>query len=105
MSDSRRVLGLEIRFTGHFSTLLVTALNYSAITDIHTLQITIAHAKSFQFAISPPIGRAIAEAVSRWLPTAAARVRARVWQVGFVVDTLASGHVFSDYFNFPYKNR
>jgi hypothetical protein len=25
------------------------------------------------------MGRAIAQAVSRWLPTAAARVRARVW--------------------------
>jgi hypothetical protein len=29
--------------------------------------------------------------VSRWLPTAAARVRARVWQVGFVVDKMALG--------------
>jgi hypothetical protein len=36
-------------------------------------------------------GRAIAEAISRWLPTAAARV----WQVGFVVDKVASGQVFS----------
>jgi hypothetical protein len=36
-------------------------------------------------------GRAIAEAVIRWLPTAAARVRARVWQVGFVVHKVASG--------------
>jgi hypothetical protein len=27
-------------------------------------------------------GRAIAQAVSRWLPTAAARVRARVWSSG-----------------------
>jgi hypothetical protein len=34
-------------------------------------------------------GRAIAQAVSRWLPTAAARVRARVLQVGFVVDKVA----------------
>jgi hypothetical protein len=41
-------------------------------------------------------GRAIAEAVSRWLPTAAARV-----QVGFVVDKVASGQVFSEYFGFP----
>jgi hypothetical protein len=36
-------------------------------------------------------GRAIAEAVSRWLPTAVARVR----QVGSVVDKVASGQVFS----------
>jgi hypothetical protein len=42
-------------------------------------------------------GRAIAEAVSRWLPTAAARV----WQVGFVVDKMAPGLVFSEYFGFP----
>jgi hypothetical protein len=48
--------------------------------------------------------RAIAEAVSRWLPTAAARVRARVWQVGFVVDKMASGQVFSEHFGFPLQN-
>jgi hypothetical protein len=47
--------------------------------------------------------RAIAEAVSRWLPTAAARVRARVWQVGFVVDKVASEQVFSKYFGFHAK--
>jgi hypothetical protein len=46
------------------------------------------------------VGRAIVEAVSRWLPTAAARDRARVWQVGFVVDKVASGHVFSEYFGY-----
>jgi hypothetical protein len=46
-------------------------------------------------------GRVIAEAVSRWLPTAAARV----WQVGFVVDKVASGQVFSEYFGFPWQNR
>jgi hypothetical protein len=34
------------------------------------------------------VGRAIAQAVSRWLPTAAARVRSHV---GFVVDKLALG--------------
>jgi hypothetical protein len=45
--------------------------------------------------------RVIAEAVSRLLPTAAARVHARVWQMGFVVDKVASGQVFSEYFGFP----
>jgi hypothetical protein len=47
------------------------------------------------------IGRAIAEAVSRWLPTAAARFRARAWQVGFVVDKMASWQVLSEYFGLP----
>jgi hypothetical protein len=50
-------------------------------------------------------GRDIAEAVSRWLPTAAARVRARVWQAEFVVDKVASGQVLSEYFGFPCQNR
>jgi hypothetical protein len=36
-------------------------------------------------------GRAIAQAVSRWLPTATARVRARSGHVGFVVDKGALG--------------
>jgi hypothetical protein len=47
------------------------------------------------------MGRAIAQGVSCWLPAAAARVRARVWQVGFVVDKVALGQVFSEYFGFP----
>jgi hypothetical protein len=50
-------------------------------------------------------GRSIAKAVGRWLPTAAIRVRPRVWQVGFVVDKVASGQVFSEYFGFPCQNR
>jgi hypothetical protein len=50
-------------------------------------------------------GRAIADAISRWLPTVAARVCARIWKVGFVLDKVASGQVFSEYFGFPYQNR
>jgi hypothetical protein len=46
-------------------------------------------------------GRAIAQAVSRWLPTAVVRVRARAGHVGFVVDKVALGQVFSEYFGFP----
>jgi hypothetical protein len=46
-------------------------------------------------------GRAIAQAVSRWLSTAAARVRSWSGQVGFVVDKVALGQVFSEYFGFP----
>jgi hypothetical protein len=41
-------------------------------------------------------GFAIAQAVSRWLPSATIRVR-----VGFVVDEVALGQVFSEYFGFP----
>jgi hypothetical protein len=47
------------------------------------------------------LGRAVAQAVSRWLPTAAVRVRVQAEHVGFVVDKAAVGQVFSDYFDFP----
>jgi hypothetical protein len=47
--------GLQIEFIDHFKTLLVTAINYSAITDLHTLQITTAHAKYFQSSVSLPV--------------------------------------------------
>jgi hypothetical protein len=40
--------GFWIGFIDHFNTWLVTALNYSAIADLHTWQITTAHTKSFQ---------------------------------------------------------
>jgi hypothetical protein len=47
------------------------------------------------------LGRAIAQAVSRRLPTAVAPVRARSGNVGFMVDKVALGQVFSEYFGFP----
>jgi hypothetical protein len=47
--------GLEIGFIDHFNTWLVTTLNYSTITDLHNLQITTAHAKSFQSTLSSPV--------------------------------------------------
>jgi hypothetical protein len=50
------------------------------------------------------LGRAIAESVSRRFVTAAARIRARVWQMGFVVDKVTSGQVLSKYFGFPCRN-
>jgi hypothetical protein len=46
-------------------------------------------------------GRAVAEAVSRWLPTAAVRVRVRAEHVGFVVDKAELRLVFSEYVGFP----
>jgi hypothetical protein len=40
--------GSEIGFTDHFNTWPVSTLNYSAIANLRTLQITTAHAKFFQ---------------------------------------------------------
>jgi hypothetical protein len=47
------------------------------------------------------VGRAKAQTVSRWLPTAAARFDPGSGQVGFVVDKVALGQVLSKYFGFP----
>jgi hypothetical protein len=44
--------------------------------------ITASNRDSFSLTFTLLVGRAIAQAVSHWLPTAAARVRARVWPCG-----------------------
>jgi hypothetical protein len=50
--------------------------------------------------VSYGVGRAIAQAVSRWLPTEATRVQARAIDVGFVMDKVAPVQVFSEYYGF-----
>jgi hypothetical protein len=46
-------------------------------------------------------GCAVAQAVSRWLPTAAACVRGRSGHMGFVVDKAGSGAGFLRVLRFP----
>jgi hypothetical protein len=46
-------------------------------------------------------GRAIAEAVSRWLPTAAARVQSRVWSSAICGGKSGAGAVFLRVLRFP----
>jgi hypothetical protein len=46
-------------------------------------------------------GRAIAQAVSRWLPTAAARVRSRVWSSGICGGQSGAGAGFLRVLRFP----
>jgi hypothetical protein len=41
------IFGLDIGFIDHSTTRLGTASNYSDIANLHTLQITTAHPKSF----------------------------------------------------------
>jgi hypothetical protein len=48
-----------------------------------------------------PNDRAIVQAVSGWLPTAAVRVRVRAEHVVFVVDKVTLGKGVSEYFGFP----
>jgi hypothetical protein len=92
--------------------LHVVSCEIISVSGVHTTDVTcetlILNApriKSFQraihFSLCLLFSCAIAQVASRWLPTAAARVRARVWQVGFVVDKLALGQVFSEYYGFP----
>jgi hypothetical protein len=47
--------GLVTRFIDHFKTRLMTTLNYSAIANLQTLQITTEYAKTFQSAVSSPV--------------------------------------------------
>jgi hypothetical protein len=45
--DYRRGSGLAIGFIDHFTTQIVTTLNYNAIANLHNSQLTRTHAKSF----------------------------------------------------------
>jgi hypothetical protein len=47
------------------------------------------------------VGRAIAQAVSRWLPIAAAQVRARVWSCGICGGQSGAGAGFLQVLRFP----
>jgi hypothetical protein len=47
------------------------------------------------------LGRAIAQAVSRWLPTAAARIPARVWYCGICGGQSGAGTGFLRVLRFP----
>jgi hypothetical protein len=56
---------------------------------------------AFEGCVIRVVGRVVAQAVSRWFSTAAARVRTGLSLVGFVVDEATLGQVFSEYFGFP----
>jgi hypothetical protein len=47
--------GVWIGFIDHFNTRLLITLNHSAIADLHNLQITTVHAKSFLSVMSSPV--------------------------------------------------
>jgi hypothetical protein len=49
----------------------------------------------------PHVGRVIAQAVSRWLPTAAARVQTRVWPSGICGGQIGAGAGFLRVLRFP----
>jgi hypothetical protein len=52
LDDYTRDLDWEIGFIDHLQ--VVTTSNYNTIANFHTLQITTAHAKSFQSAVTIP---------------------------------------------------
>jgi hypothetical protein len=57
--------------------------------------------KYFKMPLIIYIGRAIAEAVSRWLPTLAARVQSRVWSSGICGGQSGVGAGYLRVLRFP----
>jgi hypothetical protein len=66
------------------------------LSDYRRLQCT--------YNINSVIGHAIAHAVSRWLPTVAARVRARVWSCGICGEQSGAGACFLRVLRLPLPN-
>jgi hypothetical protein len=108
MSDSNQILVvspdgcLTLRQTGRLTdgrniTLILTL---TPVRDLH-LAFNILYVYDYITKLCRGQGRAIAEAVSRWLPTAAARVRARVWSSGICGGQSGAGADFLRVLRFP----
>jgi hypothetical protein len=52
MGDCQRGFRLETGFIDHFNTQFMTTFNYSVIANLHTLQMTTIHAKTFHSGVS-----------------------------------------------------
>jgi hypothetical protein len=57
----------------------------------------------FGWSYTLTMGRATAQAVSHWLPTAAARVRSRIWKSGICGEQSGAGADFLLVFRFPLR--
>jgi hypothetical protein len=64
-------------------------------------QLHIQNILNFTVTLNAHKGRAIAQAVSRWLPTAAARVQTRVWSSGICDGQSGAGAGFLRVLRFP----
>jgi hypothetical protein len=90
-STGRQHFQVTIQYVGLPSSLFPVAWT----TSTEGLLFTLCNGTGFKF------GRAIAQAANRRLSTATGLVRARVRHMGFVVNKVALGQVFSEYFGFP----
>jgi hypothetical protein len=80
------VLRCDILFPRELLSVYITGDRISASVLSVTEYCTVCQSKT--------VGRAIAQAVSRWLPTAAARVRARFWSSGICGGQSGAGAGF-----------
>jgi hypothetical protein len=76
-------------------------MNCKKMQELHRRRQDLNNYGSETFISCKMVGCAIAQAVSRWLPTAATRLRARSGHVGFAVNKLVLGQPFSAYLGFP----
>jgi hypothetical protein len=79
--------------------VMVTYKGSFIVLDFYTLFFTTASALITNSKVC--LGRAIAQAVSRWLPIAAAWVRARVWSSGICGGQSGAGASFLRVLRFP----
>jgi hypothetical protein len=90
------------------SKIFWTSYSYGHVADYFFKKLTrfILHVIEIiftKFSFCLKIGRPIAEAVSRWLPTAAARVRSQVWSSGICGGQSGAGAGFLRVLWFPYQ--
>jgi hypothetical protein len=80
---------------------IINKIVYNTMATTRNIYLFAFHFRSSQqLRLYKALDLARAQAVSHWLPTAATWVRVRVEHVGFVMDRVALGQVFSEYFGF-----
>jgi hypothetical protein len=96
--EAQRNHGLKSRITVRFEVLTSVTMKSNIFWDVTQCILVQAY---WRFGVTYLLGRAITQAISRWLPTVAARVRARIWYCGICGGQSGTGAGFLRILRFP----
>jgi hypothetical protein len=98
--NPEKLNGIELKSSAQIDFAISEQLN--KIVDMNQFRGSVKNnVKTAAESVKAQCGRAIAKAVSRWLPTAAARVQPRVWSSGICGGQSGAGAGFLRVLQFP----
>jgi hypothetical protein len=97
--------GFQVSVFYHLNPVLLTAvfdfMSLPSFISAHWRNRRLPYREMNMYGSKAVIGRAIAQAISRWLPTAAARLRSRVWSSAICGGQSGAGEGFLRVLRFP----